>query len=134
MPRQILIFFLKLLIFFLLYLPTTDLMATHNRAGEISVEQIDPLTVKATITTYTKASSIQADRDSLTLCWGDGTCDILVRLNGPDVDGNRVPDGERLPNDTKVNIYMAFHIYPGLGTYKLSMTLKQFKHFFGKNN
>jgi gliding motility-associated-like protein len=86
------------------------------------VEQIDPLTIKAMITTYTKASSTQADRDTLTLCWGDGTCDVLVRLNGRDLDGNGVPDGEPLPNDTKVNIYMAFHIYPGLGTYRLSMT------------
>lgn len=100
----------------------TDLSATHNRAGEISVEQIDPLTIKALITTYTKASSTPADRDSLTLCWGDGTCDNLVRINGRDGDGNGVPDGERLPNDTKVNFYMAFHVYPGLGTYKLSMT------------
>ena len=101
---------------------TTDLFATHNRAGEITVEQIDALTIKATITTYTKASSTQADRDSLTLCWGDGTCDVLVRINGFDTDGDLIPDGENLPNDTKVNIYMAFHLYPGIGTYKLSMT------------
>lgn len=112
--------FLFTLGFFCLF--ATDLAATHNRAGEISVEQIDPLTIKALITTYTKASSIQADRDSLTLCWGDGTCDVLVRINGSDNDANGIPDGERLPNDTKVNFYMAFHVYPGLGTYKLSMT------------
>lgn len=111
-----------LLIISFCFFASSDLFATHNRAGEISVEQIDPLTVRATITTYTKASSIQADRDSLTLCWGDGTCDVLVRINGPDNNGNRIPDGERLPNDTKFNIYTAFHIYPGLGTYKLSMT------------
>ena len=110
------------LAFCLLSFWTTHLFATHNRAGEISVEQIDPLMIKATITTYTKASSVTADRDSLTLCWGDGFCDVLVRMNGPDGNGNGISDGERLPNDTKVNIYMAFHIYPGVGTFKLSMT------------
>ncbi|MEM1122706.1 MAG: gliding motility-associated C-terminal domain-containing protein, partial [Bacteroidota bacterium] len=122
MRRQLYYFFSALLSLTLFLFCTTELAATHNRAGEISVEQIDPLTVKATITTYTKASSIQADRDSLTLCWGDGTCDVLIRINGPDTDGDGVPDGDRLPNDTKVNIYTAFHIYPGLGTYRLSMT------------
>ena len=115
--------FLPLLLTFgLLFFGTKDLLATHNRAGEISVEQIDFLSVRATITTYTKASSIQADRDSLTLCWGDGTCDVLVRLNGIDTDGDGVPEGDHLPNDTKVNIYRATHVYPGIGTYKLSMT------------
>ena len=110
------------LTFGLLFFFVTQLSATHNRAGEISVEQIDPTTVRATITTYTKASSIQADRDSLTLCWGDGLCDVLVRINGNDTDADGIPEGERLPNDTKVNIYTALHTYPGIGTYKLSMT------------
>lgn len=119
MFRQFLTIILTVGLFFL---GISTASATHNRAGEISVEQIDPLTVQATITTYTKASSIQADRDSLTLCWGDGTCDVLVRLNGLDTDGDGVPEGERLPNDTKKNIYMLFHIYPGIGTYRLSMT------------
>jgi len=96
--------------------------ATHNRAGEITVEQIDPLMIKATITTYTVTSSTQADRDSLTLCWGDGTCDVFVRINGGDREPNGFPDGELLPNDTKRNLYVGFHVYPGLGTYKLSMT------------
>ncbi|MEM1120435.1 MAG: hypothetical protein AAGJ18_08280 [Bacteroidota bacterium] len=70
------------------FLFATDLTATHNRAGEISVEQIDPLTIKALITTYTKASSTQADRDSLTICWGDGTCEVLLRINGTDLDAS----------------------------------------------
>jgi len=109
-----------LLLLILLGWTSTELHATHNRAGEITVEQVDPLTIQATITTYTVTSSIQADRDSLTLCWGDGTCDVLVRINGNVVNG--VPNGETLPNNTKKNIYMSMHVYPGLGTYKLSMT------------
>ena len=42
------------------------LFATHNRAGEIHVEQIGPLTLRVTIITWTKASSTNADRDTLT--------------------------------------------------------------------
>ena len=62
-------------------------LATHNRAGEITYVQIGPLTIEATITTYTKATSIQADQDSLTLCWGDGFCESVLRNNGPIVNG-----------------------------------------------
>ena len=110
------------ILFFLLG-NATKVEATHNRAGEITVEQIDPLMIKATITTYTVQSSMQADRDSLTICWGDGTCIALLRVNGADVvPANGFPDGEVLPNNTKKNLYVGFHVYPGLGTYKISMT------------
>ncbi len=101
--------------------------ATHNRAGEITVRLVNPdcaaggaagLTIEATITTYTKASSIPADRDSLTICWGDGSCEVVPRDNGP---GNP-PQGDILENDTKVNYYIATHTYPARATYKITMT------------
>ncbi|MCB0666954.1 MAG: gliding motility-associated C-terminal domain-containing protein [Saprospiraceae bacterium] len=88
-------------------------LATHNRAGEITYEQIGDLTIRVTITTYTKTSSFQADRDSLQIFWGDGTSSDLVRANG---------NGDILPNDIKRNFYIGEHTYPGRGTYKLSMT------------
>lgn len=90
--------------------------ATHNRAGEITFQQLSNLTFEITITTYTKASSIQADRDSLELCFGDGSCRWVVRNNGP--GGN----GELLGNDIKKNTYVTQHAYGGPGTYVLSMT------------
>lgn len=121
MTRPYLSYLPVLLLLGLCSLFTTDLAATHNRAGEITVEQIDPLMVKATITTYTKATSTQADRDSLTLCWGDGRCELLTRINGPFGDSG-IPAGEILPNNTKKNIYVGFHSYPALGTYRLFMT------------
>ncbi|MFM8448725.1 MAG: gliding motility-associated C-terminal domain-containing protein [Haliscomenobacter sp.] len=98
------------------------LWATHNRAGEISIRQegdcATSLRIRATITTYTKASSTQADRDTLTICWGDGRCEQVARVNGP---GNP-HKGELLENDTKKNIYIAYHTYPARGTYVISMT------------
>ena len=87
--------------------------ATHNRAGEITYVQIGELTIRAIITTYTKTSSIPADRDTLQLFWGDGTSTMVPRANG---------NGDPLPNDIKVNYYIAEHTYPGRASYTLSMT------------
>ena len=94
------------------------LFATHNRAGEIHVEQIGPLTLRVTIITWTKASSTNADRDTLTLDWGDGFRQQVVRSNGP----GSPPQGVVLPNDIKYNTYIAVHTYPGPSTYRISMT------------
>lgn len=85
--------------------------ATHNRAGEITYRQIGPLTIEATITTYTKASSTAADRDSLDLFWGDGTSEFVKRDNSK----TRFES-----NDVKVNFYIAQHTYPGVATYTIS--------------
>lgn len=99
-----------------------SLWATHNRAGEISVEQVgdcgQSLTVKITVVTYSKTSSVQADRDSVEVCFGDGLCQMVVRTNGPGTP----PQGEPLENDIKRNFYITFHTYPSRGTYVISMT------------
>lgn len=86
--------------------------ATHNRAGEITYVQIGDLTIRVTITTYTKTSSVPADRDTLELFWGDGTSSRVGRVNG---------SGNPQPNDIKINYYVAEHTYPGRATYTLSM-------------
>ncbi len=105
---------LRILALVLLVACTLEVSATHNRAGEIRYEQIDDLTIRATIITYTKESSVEADRDSLILMWGDGQQSSVLRSNG---DGN----GESLGNDIKLNLYVAEHTYPGFGTFTLSM-------------
>ena len=107
-----------LLIVFLFSGISNDLFATHNRAGEITIRQIEPcdlLMIEATITTYTKGSSVAADRDTLTLCWGDGFCEQVPRMNG---GGNGVDIG----NDVKINIYQSTHTYSARGKYTISMT------------
>ena len=72
--------------------------ATHNRAGEIHIEQIGPLKIRATIITWTKTSSVNADRDTLEINWGDGMIQKVKRSNG---GGSGVP----LANDIKYNTY-----------------------------
>jgi gliding motility-associated-like protein len=85
--------------------------ATHNRAGEITYKQIGPLTIEMTIITYTKASSVAADRDSLDVFWGDGSRQFVVRDNSK----TRFD-----ANDIKINYYIANHTYPGVATYTIS--------------
>ena len=89
------------------------LFATHNRAGEIVYKQTGDKTIEATIVTYTKTSSIPADRDRVEICWGDGTCSFLSRTNNK---------GEELNNDYKVNYYTGNHTYSNEGQYTISMT------------
>ncbi len=91
------------------------LFATHNRAGEIIYQQIGPLRIRATIITYTKASSVDADRDSLVIDWGDGSSQYVIRDNG---NG----EGIFIGNDTKYNLYTAEHTYAALSTYTISTT------------
>ena len=97
----------------LLLISVTSLLATHNRAGEITYEQIDDLTIRATITTFTRTSSFAADRDSLEMFWGDGTSEFVSRTNG---------NGEPLPNDVQRNVYTATHTYPTRSQFTLSVT------------
>lgn len=84
--------------------------ATHNRAGEITYRQISGLTFEFTITTYTKASSVDADRNELEIFWGDGRSDVLPRT----VE-------QFLPNDIKLNRYTGTHTYSGPFTYVVSV-------------
>ncbi len=111
--------------YFVLYFLFTlsfSLNATHNLAGEITVRQIDDLTAEALVNTYTEASSVSADRDSLTIQWGDGSSQVIYRVNGPDLDNNGFPDGELIGNDIKRNIYAGTHTYASVGVYVIGMT------------
>ena len=103
---------LKVLVIFLSLWLTSDLWATHNRAGEITIRQTGDLTVEVTVTTYTKTSSTQADRDSVKVFWGDGSAEYVFRING---------EGTPLDNNRKLNYYVASHTYPGRATYTISM-------------
>jgi gliding motility-associated-like protein len=82
-------------------------MATHNRAGEITYRQTGAFTYEVTIVTYTKISS-PADRPRLLLNWGDNTADSLDRVSEINVG-----------NDTKQNLYIGTHTYPGSDTYTM---------------
>jgi hypothetical protein len=85
--------------------------ATHNRAGEITYEQLTQFYYKATITTYTKTSS-PADRPELDIFWGDGTSSTLPRASFQDNFGGA-------GSDIRKNTYVGFHTYPGPSVYTM---------------
>ena len=90
-----------LLIFISLFMGTKA-YATHNRSGEITYKHVSGLTYDFTITTYTKTSSVDADRSELQIFWGDGKSDTLQRTLEVD-----------LPNDIRHNQYTGRHTYSG---------------------
>lgn len=101
-------------------------MATHNRAGEITYRWITGLTYEVTITTYTRDSA-PADRCELEINWGDGTSNILKRINGVSSPGNPNPcqsvgaqPGQPIGNDVRMNVYRGTHTYLSSGSYVLS--------------
>lgn len=121
---------MRYLLFILSFcLLSITVMATHNRAGEISYVHApvpgQDFRFEFTITTYSNTlGGDVADRDSLEVFWGDQQSSTLARLNGPDADPNNgVPDGESLGNGVKKNVYTAIHVYPGFAPfYVISMT------------
>ena len=88
-------------------------VATHNRAGEITYRLISGMTYEFTISTFTYTLS-NADRDELTINWGDNTSTIAPRVNG----GGK---GVVLPNYYRYNIYTATHTFPGPGVYEVEV-------------
>ena len=112
-----------LLLLFVLIIGVTHAYATHNRAGEITYQLISGSTYRIIVTTYTKESSVSADRCQLTVYFGDGDTAIVNRINGPlggTCDPN-IGNGVSLGNDVKENIYTVIHTYPGSGNYTITM-------------
>ena len=86
-------------------------LATHNVSAEITWRNISGNNYEVTIVTYTRISS-PVSPPGLEIFWGDGTSDTIIQVNG-----NGVP----VALDLKKNIYTGTHLYPGPGTYILSM-------------
>ena len=103
----------KLLPLVLILLASFGARATHNRAGEITIEFLGGLTVRATVTTYTVPDS-PADRPFLEVGWGDGNIDTVPRVNG---GGN----GVIILPGVKKNIYTYEHTYASPSTYRVYM-------------
>jgi len=82
-------------------------MATHNRAGEITLTQVSDYTYEIVIATFTYTLSA-ADRSELEVQWGDNTTSIAPRFYKV-----------TLPNFYYHNKYKALHTFPGPGTYTI---------------
>ena len=95
-----------ILLFFYVFL-----FGTHNCCGYIKVKSFGDLTVEATIVTYTKASAIPADRDSLIIDWGDGEDEWIAR-----------DTSYLIADNIQFNSYTWTHTYSTGDWYTISMT------------
>jgi hypothetical protein len=113
--------FLLIIAAFCLYL---TVHATHQRSGEITYRHISGLTYEFTIVTYTFAPSL-ADRCALEILYGDGTAEIIPRVNGPaGVNPAGVYCdhlGEIVGPNIRRNVYTGTHTYSGPATYIISV-------------
>jgi len=100
----------KILSILVLFFVTFSVFATHNRAGEITYEQISEFTYKFTIVTYTNTVSA-ADRPEVTVFWGDGTSSDIQRVQET-----------QMIDDIKQNIYMGQHTFSGPGVFAVIMS------------
>ncbi len=103
----------KILLIVFVLLASFGAKATHNRAGEISIQFLGGLTVRATVTTYTVPDS-PADRPFLEVGWGDGNIDTVPRVNGGG-------DGVVILPGVKKNVYIYEHTYASPSTYRIYM-------------
>ncbi len=90
----------------------STVLATHNRAGEITYKHLSGYTYEFTITTYTWTGSA-VRRYELSVDWGDGTTS-----NVPKVPQNFI---QLSGTDYFYNTYIGQHTYPGAGVYKILM-------------
>jgi hypothetical protein len=86
------------------------LMATHQRASEITYRHLTGLTYEITLISYTYTPSpANAYRDYLTIDWGDGTFSEIPRV-----------EIRTLPGDISYNRYKGQHTFPGPSSYTIS--------------
>ena len=103
---------------------TGTLHATHNRAGEIRIEQVGTSgRVRAIVTTYTAflGPSAAADRPQIEIVWGDGSASVANRTNGV-LDSAGIGRGVQIANNIQLNEYVIDHLYSNArGSYRISV-------------
>ena len=92
--------------------------ATHVRAGEITTKLVSKtsLTYEITFTAYfdeVKGKDAANLADEYTMCFGDGTTEVVKRSKRTYINGNT----------SSINIYKTVHTYPGPGTYTIGITV-----------
>jgi hypothetical protein len=101
----------KVYILFFLLLFSLQMMATHNRAGEITYKQIGPLTFEITLITFTDPTTLaHQQRTELYFIFSDNTQDTFPRISETLVGIN-----------ISKNEYFGVHTFPAVGTYIIAM-------------
>jgi gliding motility-associated-like protein len=92
-------------------------MASHMVSGYIGYKCLGGTTYQITFYNYANTCNEAYDQDTLTMWFGDGTHQVVARVNGPDSGG--FPDGVPVCNCRKICLYQTTHTYPGQGTYRI---------------
>ncbi len=107
----------RFFIFIFFCFVVNNVYATHNRAGQITYEWIGQnqteLKYRVTITTFTKTTSVSADRPKLDSVYFDFNVPPEVFDRTSKID---------LPNNISKNIYVKEHTYPGPGRFVIHFT------------
>jgi hypothetical protein len=111
----------KILLLFISSLFALSVNAASIRGGEITFRQIAPLTLEAAVNLYIQANATATVPDSISLCWGDGSCSTAFITNGIDADNDGLPDGEQLTPEQLLGVYQVAHTYQAAGQYTLSV-------------
>lgn len=114
----------NILTLFILLFVSLSLSATHFRASsvEIQFEQTGPLDVSAAIVMHVLEEFRDDFRDSLQLSWGDGAVSSVRIANGPDGNGDGIPDGEMVEPGVYKLVFPGQHTYSTTGRYILSVS------------
>lgn len=89
-------------------------------AGNITYSWLYGYTYQIKLTTFTGiGSSLLIDPCEDTLCFGDGTGAVLLRINGPIGGCAPAHDGVPINPNIKLNEYVTTHTYPGPGNYTI---------------
>ena len=87
------------------------MIATHNRAGEITFKQTGPLTFEITLITFTDPTTLaHQQRTELYFAFSDNTQDTFPRISETLVGTN-----------ISKNEYFGVHTFPAVGTYIIAM-------------
>lgn len=114
--------FLKTILWAALLVPAVDASAFQaSPTGQIEFQQIGANQLEAGVQIFFEGTpNIYQGLTDVELCWGDGECDLIPAINGTDINGDNVPDGEQITDDFVKKIYQGTHIYADTGTYTLS--------------
>ncbi|MCB0641847.1 MAG: hypothetical protein KDC44_09420, partial [Phaeodactylibacter sp.] len=104
--------FLKTTWWAVFLLPTVNASAFQaSPTGQIEFQQIGMHELQASVKIFFEGTPIFFQ--SLTeveFCWGDGDCDLIPVINGADINGDNIPDGEQITTDFIQKVYQAIRM------------------------
>ncbi|NBC09928.1 MAG: T9SS type A sorting domain-containing protein [Bacteroidetes bacterium] len=110
--------FITTLLFLICFCADASSITVYS--GEITFRQTGPLEIEASVYLYIRESDVPAQIDSIAVCWGDGNCTDIPVVNGPDTDGDGIPEGQPVGEEYRLLLFSGSYTYSEAGTFTLS--------------